>query len=65
MMKRVIKYIIAILLESELIYNKEQSRLEMHYNFNQKDIMKDTESYFTTENDCQSTPPCERLIYSN
>ena len=40
---------IAILLESKLVDNKEQARLEMHYDFKQEDIMKDIESYFTTE----------------
>ena len=51
MMKIVIKYIIAILLEIKLVDNKEQARLEMHYDFKQEDIMKDIESYFTTENE--------------
>ena len=36
MMKMVIKYIIAILLQRKLVDNKEQSRLEMHYDFKQK-----------------------------
>ena len=52
MMKIVIKYIINILLENKLVDNKEQARLEMHYDFKQEeDIMKDIESYFTTENE--------------
>ena len=51
MMKIVIKYIISILLESKLVDNKEQARLEMHYDFKKEDIMKDIESYFTNEND--------------
>ena len=51
MMKIVIKYIIAILLESKLVDNKEQASLEMHYDFKQEDIMKDIESYFTAENE--------------
>ena len=51
MMKKVIKYIIAVLLESKLVDNKEQARLEMHYDFKQEDIMKDIESHFTTENE--------------
>ena len=51
MMKIVIKYIIAILLESKLVDNKEQERLEKRYDFKQEDIMKDIESYFTTENE--------------
>ena len=46
----VIKNIIAILLESKLVDNKEQARLKMHYDFKQEDIVKDIESYFTTEN---------------
>ena len=47
----VIKFIIAILIESKLLDNKEQARLEMHYEFNQKDILKEIESYFTRENE--------------
>ena len=35
------KYRIAILLESKLADNKEQARLEMHYDFKQEDIKKD------------------------
>ena len=33
-----------------LVDNKEQARLEMHYDFKQEDIVKYIESYFTTEN---------------
>ena len=44
--KRIAQYIIAILLESKLVDNKEQARLEMHYDFNQKDIMKEIKRYF-------------------
>ena len=51
MMKIVIKHKIAILLESKLVDNKEQARLEMHYDFKQEDTMRDIESYFTTENE--------------
>ena len=51
MMKIVIKYIIAILLESKLVDNKEQARLEMHYDFKKEDKMKDIESFFNNEND--------------
>ena len=51
MMKIVIKYMIAILLERRLVDNKEQARLEMHYDFKQEDIMKYIESYLTTENE--------------
>ena len=45
-----IQYIIAILLRSTLVDNKEQARLEMHYGFKQEDIMKETERIFTNEN---------------
>ena len=62
LMKIVIKYIIAILLESKLLENKEQARLEMHYDFNQEDIMKDIESYFTTENESTNSTECEIII---
>ena len=50
-MKIVIKYIIAILLESKLVDNKEQKRPEKRYDFKQEDIMRDIESYFTAENE--------------
>ena len=46
MMKIVMKYIMAILLENKVVENKEHARLEMHYDFNQEDIMKDFESFF-------------------
>ena len=49
--KTIVQYIIAILLESKLLDNKEQARLEMHYDFAQEDIMKDIEIYFTIENE--------------
>ena len=51
MMKIVIKYKIAVLLESKLVDNKEQAKLEMHYDFKQGDIMKDIENYFTNGTD--------------
>ena len=51
MMKIVINDVIAILLDSKLVYNKKQARLEMHYDFKQEDIMKDIVSYFTNEKD--------------
>ena len=51
MMKKVIKYIIAMLLESGLVDNREQERLEKYYNFKQEDIMKDIRGYFTAENE--------------
>ena len=46
----IVQYIIAILLQSKLLDNKEEDRLEMHYNFNQEDIMKEIERIFTNEN---------------
>ena len=46
--KTVVKCKIAILLESKLVVNKERSRLEMHYDFNHEDIMKETKGYFAT-----------------
>ena len=45
-----VQYIIAILLQSKLLDNKEKDRLEMHYGFNQEDIMKEIERIFTNEN---------------
>ena len=48
--KTIVQYIIAISLDSKLVYNKEQARLEMHYYLNQQDTMKEIDSYFTTEN---------------
>ena len=47
----IVPYIIAILLESNSLVNKEQARLEMHYDFNHEDLMKDIEGYFTTGNE--------------
>ena len=49
--RTIVQYIIAILLRSTLVDNKERARLEMHYDFKQEDIMKDIESYFTPENE--------------
>ena len=49
--KTIVQYLIAISLESKLVDNKEQARLEMHYDFNHEDIMKDIDSYFPTENE--------------
>ena len=49
--KTIVQYPIAILLESNLVENKEHARLEMHYDFNHEDIMSEIESYFTTENE--------------
>ena len=48
--KVIVQYIIAILLKSILVDNKEQARLEMHYGFKQEDIMKEIERFFTNEN---------------
>ena len=42
----IVQYIIAILLQSKLLDNKEKDRLEMHYSFNQEDIMKEIERIF-------------------
>ena len=46
----IVQYIIAILLQSNIIDNKEKVRLEMHYSFNQEDIMREIERIFTNEN---------------
>ena len=46
----IVQYIIAILLQSKLLDNKEKDRFEMHYSFNQEDIMKEIERIFTDEN---------------
>ena len=46
----IVQYIIAILLQSKLLDNKEKDRLEMHYSFNPEDIMKEIERIFTNEN---------------
>ena len=46
----IVQYIIAILLQSKLLDNKEKDRLEMHYSFNKEDIMKEIERIFTNEN---------------
>ena len=46
----IVQYIIAILLQSKLLDNKEKDRLEIYYSFNQEDIMKEIERIFTNEN---------------
>ena len=46
-LKTVIQDIIAMLIENKLVFNKEQAKLEMHYDFNHKDIRKEIESYFS------------------
>ena len=48
--KVIVQYIIAILLRSTFVDNKEKARLEMHYGFKQEDIMKEIERIFTNEN---------------
>ena len=45
-----VQYIIALLLRSTLVDNKEKARLEMHYGFKQEDIMREIERFFTNEN---------------
>ena len=68
--KVIVQYIIARLLQSTLVDNKEKARLEMHYGFNQEDIMKEIERIFTKENkqsydgvhDQSSTTECEITI---
>ena len=45
--KTTVQYKTSILLESKLVDNKEQARLEMHYDFLQEDIMKEIESCFS------------------
>ena len=45
--KRIVQNLIAILLKSTLVDNKENARLEMHYDFKQEDIMKEIERIFT------------------
>ena len=44
--RTIVQYIIAILLQSTLVDNKEQARLEKHYGFKQEDIRKEIESFF-------------------
>ena len=46
----IVQYINAILLQSKLLDNKEKDRLEMHYSFNQEDIMKEIDRIFTNQN---------------
>ena len=45
--RTIVQYIIAILLRSPLLYNKEQESLEKHYGFKQEDITKEIERIFT------------------
>ena len=44
--KRVVQYIIAILLRSTFVDNKEQERLEKHYSFKQEDITKEIKNFY-------------------
>ena len=67
--RTIVKYIIAILLRSTLVDNKEQARLEKHYGFKQEDITKEIESFLLmkiskalTES---MTYPSENLLYPN
>ena len=46
--KTILQYIIAILLESKLVDNKEQARPETHYDFKQEDLMKEIDGYINT-----------------
>ena len=62
--KVIVQYIVALLLRSKLIENKEQNRFEMHYDFNQEDIMKEIESFFLMKMS-NPTAPSERLLYPN
>ena len=48
--KVIVQYIIAILLQSVSVDNKEKARLEMHYGFKQENIMKEIGRIFTNEN---------------
>ena len=48
--RTIVQYIMAILLRSTLVDNKEQARLEMHYGFKQEDITKEIEKIFTNKN---------------
>ena len=45
--RTIVQYIIAILLRSTLVDNKEQARLEMHYGLKQEDITKEIERIFS------------------
>ena len=47
--KMFVKWAIAILLESKLLDNKEQPRLQMLYQLYQEDLMTEIESYSNNE----------------
>ena len=51
--KTIVQYIIAILLESKFVDNKEQAGREMHYDLNHEDTMKDIGSYLLYSYDYQ------------
>ena len=53
--RTIVQYIIAIFLESKLVDNKEQANIEMRYDFNHEDLIKDIDSYFTVENESTSS----------
>ena len=53
-----------MLLESGLVDNREQERLEKYYNFKQEDIMKDIGVILLLKMS-QPTAPSERLLYPN
>ena len=48
--RTIVQYIIAILLRSMLLDNKEQESLQKRYGFKQKDITKEIERIFTNKN---------------
>ena len=45
--RTIVQYIIAVLLRSTLLDNKEQANLEKHFSFKQEDITKEIERIFT------------------
>ena len=64
--KRIVHYIIAILLRRTLVDNKEQERLEKHYGFKQEDIRKKLKKFLLikiTEIMTNPTAPSERSLY--
>ena len=70
--RTIVQYIIALLLQSTLVDNKKQARLEMHYGFKQEDIMKEIKDFLLmkiskamTESMTNATAPSERLLYHN
>ena len=70
--RTIVQYIIAIILRSTLVDNKEQEKLEKHYGFKQEDITKEIERFLLmkisktmTESMSQPTAPSERLLYPN